>query len=65
MITNLLLLILLFLAASAYVYLPWTLPHIEKIKMEEDGRMLRIGLGKNAGRWFLRIDFWFFGIRIS
>ena len=36
-----------------------------RIKLDTDNRMLRIGFGKNAGHWFARIDFWFFGIRIT
>lgn len=34
------------------------------IKLDENNRMLRIGFGKNNSRWFARIDFWFFGLRI-
>ena len=33
------------------------------IPLDENNRMLRIGFGKNKGRWFVRIDLWFFGIR--
>lgn len=38
---------------------------ITKIKMNEQDRMIRIGLGKNVGRWFFRIDLWFVGFRIT
>ena len=34
------------------------------IQLNSDNRMVRIGFGLNEGRWFYRIDFWFFGIRI-
>lgn len=33
------------------------------ITLNKNNRMLRFGFGKNAGRWFVRLDFWFFGIR--
>ena len=38
---------------------------IEKISLNKDNRMLRIGFGKHEGKWFFRIDFWCFGIRIK
>jgi hypothetical protein len=38
---------------------------IEKINLDSNNRMLRIGFGKNNGKWFFRIDVWFFGIRIK
>lgn len=34
------------------------------IRMDKDNRMLRVGLGKNKGNWFFRVDLWFFGFRI-
>lgn len=34
------------------------------IKLDKDNRMLRLGFGKNKGRWFARIDLWLFGVRI-
>lgn len=37
---------------------------VKRIDMESGNRMLRIGFGKNNQRWFFRVDFWFFGIRI-
>lgn len=36
-----------------------------KIPLDEKNRMLRLGIGKNDGNWFVRIDVWFFGIRLS
>ena len=35
------------------------------IKLDSNNRMLRIGFGKNHGRWFARVDLWFIGIRVS
>ena len=37
----------------------------EKINLDKDNRMLRIGFGKNKGDWFFRIDLWYFGIRFK
>lgn len=34
-----------------------------KIPLDAKNRMLRIGFGKNEGRWFFRIDLWFAGFR--
>lgn len=36
---------------------------ITKIPLEPNNRMLRIGFGKNNGRWFFRVDLWFAGFR--
>jgi hypothetical protein len=33
------------------------------IALDKNNRMLRVGFGKNKGRWFVRIDLWFFGLR--
>lgn len=38
---------------------------LTKINLDQDNRMLRIGFGKNEGRWFARIDLWFMGVRLS
>jgi hypothetical protein len=38
---------------------------ITKIKLDKSNRMLRLGFGKNEGKWFFRIDLWFFGIRLT
>jgi hypothetical protein len=37
----------------------------EKIPLDKDNRMLRIGFGKNKGQYFFRIDLWFIGFRIK
>ena len=37
------------------------MPHL--IRMEPGNRMLRAGFGQFAGRWFIRFDFWWFGVR--
>jgi hypothetical protein len=63
--TFLLLLTIFFLAAMAYMYTPWAHDRIEKLTLEPGNRMLRIGFGQNENKWFFRIDFWFFGIRIK
>lgn len=34
------------------------------LPMTPGNRMLRIGVGQHEGRWFLRLDLWFFGIRL-
>ena len=38
---------------------------LTKIDLDKDNRMLRVGFGKNNSKWFLRIDLWFVGLRIS
>lgn len=38
---------------------------ITKITMDKNNRMLRIGFGKNKGNWFVRIDLWYIGFRIT
>lgn len=38
---------------------------VEKIELDKDNRMLRMGFGKNKGLWFLRVDFWFVGYRFK
>jgi len=38
---------------------------ITKVEMDPMNRMLRAGFGLNQGRWFIRIDLWWFGLRIS
>lgn len=39
--------------------------NIEKINLDKDNRMLRIGIGKNKATWFFRIDLWAVGYRIK
>jgi hypothetical protein len=38
---------------------------LTKINLNKGNRMLRIGVGQNGSKWFMRIDLWFLGIRIS
>ena len=38
---------------------------IEKILLDKENRMLRIGFGKNKGLWFFRIDLWYKGYRLK
>jgi hypothetical protein len=38
---------------------------LTRIPLDTNNRMFRIGFGKHDGRWFARIDVWFFGIRIT
>jgi|21_taG_2_1085346.scaffolds.fasta_scaffold10244_3 hypothetical protein len=35
-----------------------------KINLDKQNRMLRFGFGKHNGTWFMRLDLWWFGIRI-
>jgi hypothetical protein len=35
------------------------------VDMDEDNRMLRVGFGKNKGKWFSRLDLWWKGFRLS
>ena len=36
-----------------------------KIVLNKQNRMLRLGFGKNEGRWFARIDLWFRAFRFT
>jgi hypothetical protein len=38
---------------------------ITKIELDKDNRMLRIGFGKNEGKWFIRVDLWTHGYRFT
>ena len=38
---------------------------LTKLNLDPANRMLRIGFGKNEGRLFARVDFWFIGFRIT
>ena len=38
---------------------------LTKIPLDTNNRMLRIGFGKHDGRWYARVDLWFFGVRIN
>jgi hypothetical protein len=37
----------------------------DKIKMSQGDRMIRLGLGQHKGTFFIRIDLWFVGFRLS
>lgn len=38
---------------------------VTKLPLDANNRMLRLGFGKNEGKWFARIDLWYIGIRIT
>ena len=38
---------------------------VDKIQLDKNNRMLRIGFGKHDGDWFARIDLWFIGYRLK
>lgn len=38
---------------------------LTKINLDKKNRMLRFGFGLNDGNWFVRIDLWFIGLRIT
>lgn len=38
---------------------------ITRIRLDKDNRMLRAGFGKHGGKWFIRVDLWFVGFRLS
>lgn len=38
---------------------------ITRIDLDKDDRMLRFGFGKNKGKWFVRIDLWVVGYRLT
>jgi hypothetical protein len=38
---------------------------INKILLDSDNRMLRIGFGKHSGEWFFRVDLWWVGYRFK
>ena len=38
---------------------------VTKIPLDEKNRMLRFGFGMNEGNWFVRIDLWKNGFRIT
>ena len=39
--------------------------NLTKIPLDLDNRMIRVGFGKNDGNWFVRIDLWVVGYRIT
>lgn len=38
---------------------------LTKIGMDKPNRMIRFGFGKNNGNWFVRLDLWCIGLRIT
>jgi len=38
---------------------------LTRISLDKDNRMLRLGIGKNDGNWFARVDLWYIGFRIT
>lgn len=38
---------------------------LTKINLDYNNRMLRAGFGKHEGKWFVRVDLWFFGWRLT
>lgn len=38
---------------------------IQKIPLDKNNRMIRVGFGKHEGLWFFRIDLWYKGFRIK
>lgn len=38
---------------------------LTRVPLDENNRMLRAGFGKHDGKWFIRVDLWFVGFRLS
>lgn len=38
---------------------------LARIDLDKFNRMLRFGFGKNKGKWFVRIDLWWVGFRLT
>ena len=38
---------------------------LTKIKLNKENRMLRFGFGKHNNKPFIRLDLWWFGLRIT
>lgn len=36
-----------------------------KIPLDANNRMVRLGGGLNEGKWFIRVDLWFVGYRVT
>lgn len=36
-----------------------------KLPLQQGNRMIRIGFGQHEGKWFFRVDLWYYGWRIS
>ncbi len=35
------------------------------LKLEPGNRMIRAGFGQHNGKWFVRFDLWFVGVRFA
>ena len=35
------------------------------VKMDKGNRMIRFGFGQNNNLWFVRLDLWWYGVRLS
>lgn len=38
---------------------------VTRIPLDPKNRMVRAGLGLHDGKWFIRVDLWWVGFRIS
>ena len=38
---------------------------ITKSPLDKKNRMIRVGFGLHDDKWFLRVDLWFIGFRLS
>lgn len=38
---------------------------LNAIKMEKGNRMIRFGFGQHESLWFVRLDLWWYGVRLS
>jgi hypothetical protein len=38
---------------------------LTKIQLDQNNRMVRLGVGLHDGKWFARIDLWFVGFRLT
>jgi hypothetical protein len=39
--------------------------HISHIDLPRFNRMIRFGVGQHNGNWFMRLDLWWIGFRVS
>jgi len=37
---------------------------VTRLKLNKENRMIRFGFGKHNNQWFVRLDLWWFGIRV-
>ncbi len=43
----------------------WLKKCITKIALDKQNRMVRAGVGKHNGKWFIRVDLWVAGFRLA